>query len=149
PNTANSATMRTQLTVALLFFVLGPLSNLSAQTIETIAGTGKPEDSGSRGPALQVNIGDTFGVELGPQGALYICEVRNHRVWKMDLKSREAVVVAGNGTKGNSGDGGPATSAQLNEPYEVRFDTAGNMLFVEMQNHLVRKVNAKTGKIST
>lgn len=123
--------------------------SLSAQTMATIAGTGKPEDSGDSGTALTKNIGDPFGVEIGPDGALYICEVRNHRVWRLDLKSHELKVVAGNGTKGYSGDGGPATKAQLNEPYEVRFDKAGNMLFVEMQNQLVRKVDAKTGVIST
>jgi streptogramin lyase len=70
-------------------------------------------------------------------------------VRKLDLKSGELTTVAGNGTKGYSGDGEPATKAQLNEPYEVRFDQSGNMLFVEMQNHLVRKVDAKTGIIRT
>ncbi len=110
----------------------------AAATIETVAGTGKAEDSGGKGPALKTNVGDPFGVEIGPDGALYICEVRNHRVWRLDSKSGALKAVAGNGTKGYSGDGGPATKAQLNEPYEVRFDRTGNMLFVEMQNHLVR-----------
>ena len=139
--------MRSFLLTTLLTF--GCLHTLSAQTIETVAGTGKPENNGEQGPAARINIGDTFGVEIGPDGALYICEVRNHRVWRLDLSSRELTTVAGNGTKGYSGDGGPATMAQLNEPYEVRFDRAGNMLFVEMQNQLVRKVDAKTGVIST
>lgn len=125
------------------------MSPVSAATIDTIAGTGKPEDNGGKGPALNTNVGDPFGVEIGPDGALYICEVRNHRVLRLDLKGGELTTVAGNGTKGYSGDGGPATKAQLNEPYEVRFDKAGNLLFVEMQNHLVRRVDAKTGVIST
>jgi DNA-binding beta-propeller fold protein YncE len=133
----------------LLFPVLCPLSPLAAQTIDTIAGTGQPENNGDRGPALKTNVGDPFGVEIGPDGALYTCEVRNHRVRRLDLKSGELTTVAGNGTKGYSGDGGPALQAQLNEPYEVRFDRAGNMLFVEMQNQLVRKVDAKTQTIST
>jgi streptogramin lyase len=130
-------------------YLLCCCSSLLAQSIETIAGTGKPENNGDRGPATQINLGDPFGVEIGPDGALYICEVRNHRVRRLDLKSNELTTVAGNGTKGYSGDGGPATAAQLNEPYEVRFDRAGNMLFVEMQNQLVRKVDAKTRTIST
>jgi streptogramin lyase len=142
--------MRTLLTAALLLStVLCSLSTLAGQTIETIAGTGKPENNGDRGQALKLNVGDPFGVEIGPDGALYICEVRNHRVLRLDMRSGELTTVAGNGTKGYSGDGGPATKAQLNEPYEVRFDRAGNMLFVEMQNQLVRKVDAKTGTIST
>jgi streptogramin lyase len=122
---------------------------LAAQTIETIAGTGAPDNNGDRGAATRINVGDPFGVEIGPDGALYICEVRNHRVRRLDLKSGELTTVAGSGTKGYSGDGGPANKAQLNEPYEVRFDRSGNMLFVEMQNQLVRKVNVKTGVIST
>lgn len=119
-----------------------------AANIDTVAGTGKPENSGD-GQALKTNVGQPFGVEIGPDGALYICEVQNHRVRRLDLKSGELTTVAGNGTKGYSGDGGPATKAQLNEPYEVRFDKAGNMLFVEMQNQIVRKVDAKTATIST
>jgi streptogramin lyase len=120
-----------------------------SQTIETIAGTGKPENSGAERAALKTNIGEPFGVEIGPDGGLYVCEVRNHRVWRVDLQSGQAKVVAGRGKAGYAGDGGKATEALLNEPYEVRFDKGGNMLFVEMKNHLVRKVDVRTGLIST
>jgi streptogramin lyase len=117
--------------------------------ITTIAGTGQPEDGGDGGLATKTNIGEPFGVEIGPNGALYITEVRNHRVRRLDLKSGELTTVAGCGKKGYSGDGGPATEAQLNEPYEVSFDKAGNMYLVEMQNHLVRVVDAKSKVIRT
>jgi DNA-binding beta-propeller fold protein YncE len=120
----------------------------SAAQIETIAGTGQTSDGGSGGAALKTNIGNPFGVEVGPDGALYITEVTNHRVRRLDFKTRQLTTVAGNGQKGYSGDGGPATEASLNEPYEVRFDGQGNMYFVEMQNHLIRKVDAQ-GRIST
>src|SRR5690242_13182530 len=65
------------------------------------------------------------------------------------MKTGQLTTVAGNGQKGYSGDGGLATEAKLNEPYEVRFDSAGNMFFVEMQNHLIRRVDRKTGIVST
>jgi streptogramin lyase len=65
------------------------------------------------------------------------------------LKSGELTTVAGCGRKGYSGDDGAASNAELNEPYEVRFDKAGNMYFVEMQNHIVRVVDAKTHAIRT
>jgi DNA-binding beta-propeller fold protein YncE len=94
-------------------------------------------------------VGDPFGVEIGPDGALYVTEVRNHRVLRLDLKSGELTTVAGCGRRGYSGDGGPATDAELNEPYEVRFDRDGNMLFVEMQNHIVRRVDGNTKIITT
>lgn len=117
--------------------------------ITTVAGTGQATDGGAGGPALETNVGEPFGVEVGPDGALYITEVRNHRVRRLDLKSGELTTVAGSGKKGYSGDGGQATEAALNEPYEVRFDKSGNMYFVEMQNHLIRVVDAKTGVIRT
>lgn len=117
--------------------------------ISTVAGTGSPENNGDQGNATKINIGDTFGVEVGPDGALYVTEVKNHRVHRVDLKTGKLTVVAGNGKKGYSGDGGPATKASLNEPYEVRFDKNGNMFFVEMKNHVIRRVDAKTGVIST
>ncbi len=132
-------------TLAFSFSVTGGF----AQTIETIAGTGQPKGNGAEGAALKSNIGEPFGVEIGPDGGLYVCEVRNHRVWKLDLKSGHLKLVAGRGKVGYAGDGAKATEALLNEPYEVRFDGAGNMLFVEMKNHVVRKVDAKTGVIST
>jgi streptogramin lyase len=118
-------------------------------TIETVAGTSKPGNNGDSGLATETNIDQPFGVEVGPDGALYITEVGQHRVRRLDLKSGQLTTVAGCGRKGYAGDGGPATEALLNEPYEVRFDSQGNMIFVEMQNHLVRRVDRQTGKIST
>jgi DNA-binding beta-propeller fold protein YncE len=118
-------------------------------SIETVAGTGVAENNGDAGAALATNISDPFGVEIGPDGALYITEVGHHRVRRLDLETGKLTTVAGCGRRGYAGDGGPAAEADLNEPYEVRFDRDGNMLFVEMQNHLVRRVDARTGVIST
>lgn len=125
------------------------VSLVSAAEIHTVAGTGQPQNNGNAGIGIKLNIGDPFGVEIGPDKALYITEVRNHRVLRLDLETGRIATLAGTGEKGYSGDGGPATAANLNEPYEVRFDSAGNMLFVEMQNHTIRRVDAKSGQIST
>jgi DNA-binding beta-propeller fold protein YncE len=110
--------------------------------IVTIAGNGKPGFS-----ATQIN--NPYGLTLGPEGSIYFCEIGNHVVRRLDLTTHTLSVVAGNGEKGYSGDGGPATKAQLNEPYDVRFDPEGNMYFVEMKNNLVRRVDARTNVIST
>ena len=134
--------------VLLVLFLSIPL-RADERTIETLAGTGQSSTSGDSGAALETNIAQPFGVEVGPDGALYIVEVGNHRVWRLDLNSREMKTVAGSGQKGYAGDGGPATEALLNEPYEVRFDGEENMFFIEMRNHVVRRVDAKTGRIST
>ncbi len=66
-----------------------------------------------------------------------------------NLRANEVVTLAGTSQRNYSGDGGAATKALLNEPYEAKFDAAGSMYFVEMQNHLVRKVDQVTGVIST
>ena len=121
----------------------------TAWHIETVAGSGGKLDTGAAGHALAVNIGQPFGVEFGPDGSMFVCEVENHRVWRIDLKTQLAQVVAGNGEEGYSGDGGPAIAAAMNEPYEIRFDQPGNMYVVEMMNHLVRRVDAETGIIQT
>jgi streptogramin lyase len=132
-------------------FVVIAFSLVSAQrsTVETVAGNGSPENNGDQGVATEVAVQDPFGVEIGPDGALYITEVGHHRIRRVDLKTNRISTVAGTGKKGYSGDGGLATQANLNEPYELRFDQAGNMFFVEMQNHIIRRVDAKTKRIST
>jgi DNA-binding beta-propeller fold protein YncE len=122
---------------------------LPAQTTVTIAGTGTAGFSGDGGPGAKAEINNPYGLVIGPDGALYFCEIGNHRVRRLDLKTNLISTVAGSGQKGYAGDGGPALAAAMNEPYEVRFDRAGNMFFAEMQNHVVRRVDAKTHVIAT
>ena len=125
------------------------ISPLHPKTIRTIAGTGVAGFSGDGGAGEKGQIANPYGLVIGPDGALYFCEIDNHRIRRLDLKTNKLSTVVGTGDKGYSGDGGPALEADLNEPYEVRFDKQGNMYFVEMQNHLVRRVDAKTRLIST
>lgn len=120
-----------------------------AGEVMNVAGTGKDAYSGDGGAAKQAAVGNPFGVVIGPDDALYICEVSNHVIRRVDMKTGEISTVAGTGEQGYSGDGGPATAARLNEPYEVRFASSGDMYFVEMQNAIVRKVDQETGIIST
>src|SRR6185312_10815974 len=115
---------------------------LHGESIVTIAGNGTPGAS-----AAQVN--NPYGLVVGPDRALYFCEIGNHRIRRLDLKTHALTTVVGSGTKGYAGDGGPAIDALLNEPYEVRFDRAGNLFFAEMQSHVVRRVDAKTHIITT
>jgi DNA-binding beta-propeller fold protein YncE len=122
----------------------------AAFRIETLAGSGLAGDlPEGGGPAREVPVDLPFGVENGPDGALYVTCVGTHRVLRLDPKTRRLTSVAGNGKRGYTGDGGSAARASLNEPYEVRFDSHGDMLILEMQNHLLRRVAARTGTIST
>lgn len=131
----------------LLLLVAVPLF-AQAPKIVTIAGTGKPKPN-AVGAALETNVGQPFGVELGPDGALYVAEVENHRVLRFDPQTKQISVFAGTGEPGVAGDGGLATEAQLIEPYELRFDDADNLYIVDMKGHNVRRVSSKTKKIET
>jgi streptogramin lyase len=115
---------------------------LSAQTITTLIGNGKPGFSAN-------SVNNPYGLRIGPDGALYFCDIDNHAIRRLDLKTTNVTTVVGTGVKGNSGDGGPAIRAQVDQPYEIRFDKAGNLFFVDMPNHVVRRVDKKTGTIST
>ena len=120
-----------------------------AAQIKTIAGTGTPGAAADGTENIHAQLNNPYGLTIGPDGALYVCEVDNNRVVRLDLKTGRLSVAAGNGTKGYSGDGGLAISASLEQPYEILFDKSGNMFFVEMRNHVVRRVDAKTKTITT
>jgi sugar lactone lactonase YvrE len=136
---------RRQLLLSPLAF---PLRAATRQT-RTLAGNGAPGYSGDGGPAARAQVNNPYGLVTGPDGALYVCEIGNHVIRRIDLKKGTISTVAGDGKKGYEGDGGPAREATLNEPYEIRFDKAGNMYWVEMQNHIVRRIDRRTGVVST
>jgi len=120
-----------------------------AAEVATVAGTGEKVAGGDRGLATEAAVGEPYGVEIGPDGALYVCDIANHVIRRIDRSSGIISTVVGSGQKGYSGDGGDARQARLNEPYEVRFDRQGNMVFVEMKNAVVRRVDARSGIITT
>lgn len=111
------------------------------EVIEAVAGTcGQSGYDGDGGPATQALLHQPHDVEIGPDGDLYIADVRNHAVRAVDLDSNEIRTVAGTGTAGYSGDGGPATDAQLSSPYGVSFDEAGDLYIVDTRNNRIRVV---------
>lgn len=116
--------------------------HLAAATVTTIAGNGSPGFSDR-----QVN--NPYGLVIGPDGALYFCDLDNQRIRRLDLGSGRVTTIAGNGERGWRGDGGPALNAALNMPHELRFDSRGDMFIAERDNHVIRKVDMKTGLIST
>ena len=117
--------------------------------VQTLAGTGTPGYDGVMVDALRTPVTNPYGVVIGPDGALYFCEYDTGRIRRMDLGSRTVSTVAGTGEKGYSGDGGPATAATLAAPHELRFDRDGHLFVVERDNHVVRRIDARTGVITT
>ena len=89
------------------------------------------------------------GIRTYNNSHIYIADGGNSRIVKYELATGTVTTVAGNGTSGYSGDGGPATAAQLQSPSQIAFDGAGNLFFTDRGNMRVRRVDAATGIIST
>ena len=123
----------------------------SAQSsfIYTVAGSGLYGYEGDGGPATAGTLSFVTGVAVDSAGNLFFADPDNNAVRRVDAKTAILSTAVGNGQLGYSGDNGPATSAQLNYPNAVAFDAAGNLYIVDQGNFLVRKVDAKTGVITT
>ena len=119
----------------------------STGTITTIAGTGERRFGGDGGPAIQAQLDEPTGVVVDGAGNLYIADLANHRIRKVD-STGTITTIAGTGERGFGGDGGPATQARLNYPYGVAVDGAGNLYIADPYNHRIRKVDS-TGTITT
>jgi len=116
--------------------------------ISTFAGNGNPMFLGDGGPAASAQL-DPSDVALDNAGNMYVADLGNHRIRKINLATKTITTVAGIGTPGYSGDNGPATSAQLRLPTSMAVDTAGNLYIADNGNHAVRRVSASTGTITT
>jgi sugar lactone lactonase YvrE len=115
--------------------------------ISTVAGNGTPGFAGDDGAAIQAQLTAPRDVAVGPDGALYIADGQNHRIRRVDISGRISTV-AGNGTPGFAGDGGPAIQAELNTPHGVDVDTDGNIYIADLYNNRIRKVD-RNGNITT
>jgi sugar lactone lactonase YvrE len=115
--------------------------------IATVAGNGTWGYSGDGGPAASAKINHPNGIAVDSEGNLFIADSNNQCIRKVD-SSGIVTTVAGNGSSGYSGDGGLATSAQLNNPNGVAVDSAGNLFIADSNNRRIRKVFA-SGIITT
>ena len=107
-----------------------------------VVGTGASGYSGDGGPATQAQLKVPAGLTFDSKGNLYIADRENHRV-RMVNKKGIITTVAGNGTAGFSGDGGPATQASLNLPSGLAVDSKNNLYISDRSNNRVRVVNSK------
>jgi sugar lactone lactonase YvrE len=119
----------------------------TAGIITTVAGNGTEGYSGDGGPATSAELRAPYGVAVDNAGNLFIADLGNNRI-RMVTAAGTITTVAGNGTNGYSGDGGPATSAELSIPWGVAVDGAGNLFIADWGNQRIRKVNT-AGTITT
>ncbi|MFD9009901.1 RICIN domain-containing protein [Streptomyces sp. NPDC059552] len=115
--------------------------------ISTVAGTGTAGFDGDKGPAAAAQLRSPVGLAVDSTGALYIADHGNHRIRKITADGTISTV-AGSGSAGFAGDGGPAAAAQLNLPYAVAVDSTGALYIADSGNHRIRKITAD-GTIST
>jgi sugar lactone lactonase YvrE len=121
----------------------------SSGTISTVAGIGTAGFSGDGGLAIAAQISEPAGVAVDAAGILYIADLGNNRVRRVDRSSGTITTVAGTGTAGFSGDGGLATEAQLDYPAGVAVDAADNLYIADNDNDRVRRVDLSSGTITT
>jgi DNA-binding beta-propeller fold protein YncE len=129
--------------------IAAPYFQTPSHQISTLVGTGVQGVAANGDLADHTALNNPFGLVIGPDGALWWVEYGSHRLLRLDMHTKRISVIAGTGTKGYSGDGGPAASAQLNTPHELRFDSKGNIYIAERDNHVIRFIDMKSKTIST
>src|SRR5919109_1986059 len=122
---------------------------LSSALIFTVVGDGQASYAGDGDEARRAELNQPFDVALDVRGNLYFSDANNHCVRRVARDSGVITTVAGTAQPGYSGDGGPATRAQLNSPYGIALDAVDNLYIVDRLNACIRVVEATTGVIHT
>lgn len=117
--------------------------------ITTIAGSGKKGYSGDGGLATKAEMNEPYEIRFDRSGNLFIVERMNHVVRRVDRKTQIITTITGTGQSGFSGDGAAAAKATMNQPHSIQFDSKGDLFICDILNHRIRKVDMKTGAIST
>ncbi len=118
-------------------------------TITTVVGTGTAGYAGDGHNAAQGQLNTPHEIRFNKAGDLFIADTENHVIRCYRPQTGRISTFAGTGIKGYSGDGGAATQAQFNTPISIQFDPAGDLFVADIGNHVLRKIDVKTGKIST
>ena len=117
--------------------------------ITTVAGNGKKGCSGDDGPATEATFNQPHEIRFDPSGNLFIVDMLNSCVRRVDARTKVITTIAGTGQPGYSGDGGPARAATFNQPHSIQFDLGGNLFVCDVRNHVIRKIDGKTQIITT
>lgn len=121
----------------------------TTNTISTVAGCGVEGYSGDDGPAVHAQLASPHGSAVDRHGNIYIADLKNDRIRRVDAATGIITTVAGNGEHGYSGDDGPATQAMLASPIAVTCNDEGDLYIADHRNSRIRKVDAATGIITT
>ena len=116
--------------------------------IHTVAGNGINGYSGDGGPATQASMSNAFHIVSDDEGNLYISDLTNNRIRRIDHRTGIINTIAGTGVEGFSGDG-KAITAQLRGPFGIKIDKKGNLIFSDQFGTCLRKLDLKTGMLTT
>lgn len=117
--------------------------------ISTVAGTGRRGYVGDGGPARAAELNEPYEVRFDQAGNMFFVEMKNHLVRRVDARTHIISTVAGTGRAGFSGDSGAAVGAMFNQPHSIQFDARGDLFVCDIGNHRIRKVDLRTGLVST
>jgi sugar lactone lactonase YvrE len=117
--------------------------------ITTVVGNGDFTFDGDGGPADRAGINEPSDIVLDSMNNLFIADTSNHRIRRVDIATNIISTYAGDGEPDFQGDNGPAIKARLSEPFGVTIDTKGDLLIADRLNDRIRRVDAKTGIITT
>ena len=117
--------------------------------ITTVAGCGRKGYSGDGGPATKAELFEPYEIRFDRAGNMFFVEMRNHVVRRINARTKRISTVAGTGKAGFSGDGGPAIKAQMKSPHSIQFGPDGALYICDIGNHRIRKVDTRTGVITT
>lgn len=117
--------------------------------IHTVAGTGEAGYTGDGGPATRATFNKPHEIRFDAAGDLFVVDMVNNAVRKINMKTGVITTVAGRGESGYTGDGGPATAATLAQPHSIQFGPDGNLYICDIKNHVIRLLDLRTGLIST
>jgi streptogramin lyase len=135
------------MTMTMIAILMGPA--LGLQIITSPVGTGQAGFAGDGGSAAVARLDQPFDVAFDASGRIVFTDTGNHRIRRVDGATATITTVAGSGRKGFAGDGGPATSADLDEPYGLAIAGDGTIYFADRLNARVRKIDGASGVIST
>ena len=118
-------------------------------SLATVVGDGKRGLLGNGGPALSASLNMPHEIRFDPFGDLYIADMGNHVVRKVEMKTGKITTLAGTGLPKFGGDGGPAKLAYLKQPHSIQFGRDACMYVCDTGNNLIRRVNMGSGIITS
>lgn len=121
---------------------------MKSGVISTIAGTGQAGYSGDGGPAVKAELAQPHSIQFGPGGDLFICDIKNHVIRRVEMLSGTISTFAGTGKPGPTPDGAPVRGTALNGPRSLDFDAQGNLWLATREGNQVFRLDLVTGLIS-